>query len=392
MFPEVSVQSIAGSNNRVRLAGDWAAGTGIARAFLPVTVLMIAAAATLGISAADSRLVWALEAASLVLGAIAIWRAPPLRPSIAIPLAAIAVWGFAQLEVGATVYGYHTLDASLRMAALVAVAITSSAAFRSARSREILIRTLAWFGLVVAIFGVVAHKGDAWGLFASRNKFAQFLELALPAAIWRARGGSLSATAIAGTILAAGLASASRAGAILLAIETIGCAILLRSRMNRASRWKLAAASVPLIAIAGISQLRSRLIQADPMEYRREFARSTGSMIGDHPWRGFGLGTFVDVYPAYALFDPGAVVDHAHNDWLEWAAEGGVGFLVVWVALAIVIMPVAVRSIWGIGALAVFLHALVDYPFAKFGIAAWVFVIIGALAIEKSTAAAAPNS
>ncbi len=98
-------------------------------------------------------------------------------------------------------------------------------------------------------------------------------------------------------------------------------------------------------------------------------------MIGDHPWRGYGLGTFIDVYPTYARFDPGAVVDHAHNDWLEWAAEGGGGFLAAWALLAIAISPIAVRSTWGIGTIAVFLHALVDYPFAKFGIAAWVFVI-----------------
>ncbi len=381
------------------MAGDWAAGTDIARVLLPVAVLLIATAATVAISAPDPRIVWMLEAASLSVGAIAIWRAPRMRLRIAIPLAVIALGGPAELAMGSTVYGYHTLDASLRMAALVAVAIASAAAFRCTSSRDTLIRTLAWLGFAVAIIGVVAHalarEGDAWGFFASRNKFAQFLELALPAALWRACSGSASAIAIAASIFAAGLASASRAGAILLAIEMVGCAILLRSRMKRASRWKLAATSVLLIAIAGVSQLRSRLDQPDPLEDRREFARSAVSMIGDRPWRGFGLGTFIDVYPAYAIFDPGAIVDHAHNDWLEWAAEGGVGFLAAWAALGMAILPVAVRSIWGIGALAVFLHALVDYPFARFGIAAWVFVIIGALAqraIEKSRPATAPNS
>ncbi len=39
----------------------------------------------------------------------------------------------------------------------------------------------------------------------------------------------------------------------------------------------------------------------------------------------------------------------------------------------------AVRSVWGIGILAVFLHALVDYPFVRFGLMAWNFALIGAL-------------
>jgi len=102
-------------------------------------------------------------------------------------------------------------------------------------------------------------------------------------------------------------------------------------------------------------------------------------MIAEHPWRGFGLGTFSTVYPAYAAFDAGAVVEHAHNDWLEWTSEGGLPFALVWAALALAATRAAIRSMWAIGVPAVFLHALVDYPFARLGIAAWVFVLIGML-------------
>ena len=47
--------------------------------------------------------------------------------------------------------------------------------------------------------------------------------------------------------------------------------------------------------------------------------------------------------------------------------------------LAIATLRPALRSIWGIGVLAVFLHALVDYPFARFGVTAWLFILVGAL-------------
>jgi O-antigen ligase len=253
---------------------------------------------------------------------------------------------------------------------------------------------LAKFGFAMAVLAVVSHYTsgakvlwifpspypDAWGPFLSRNNFAQFLELALPVAMWKARHGATPAVAMAGAMLAAGFASASRAGAILLVAETLACLWMLRRGWPRAARWTLAAAVAVFSAIAGWSELRSRLFQPDPWEFRREFTRSTVAMIRDRPARGFGLGTFRTVYPAYAEFDAGAAVDHAHNDWLEWASEGGIGFAAVWVALALALVGPAIRSVWGIGVIALFVHALVDYPFARFGITAWFFVLAGGLA------------
>ena len=72
-------------------------------------------------------------------------------------------------------------------------------------------------------------------------------------------------------------------------------------------------------------------------------------------------------------------VEHAHNDWLEWASEGGIPFAALWIFLAIPICRRAFRSIWGVGILAVLVHALVDYPFAKLGVAAWFFALCGGL-------------
>jgi O-antigen ligase len=89
------------------------------------------------------------------------------------------------------------------------------------------------------------------------------------------------------------------------------------------------------------------------------------------------------VYPAYARFDIGLVVNHAHNDWAEWLAEGGVPFLAALASMAVWAVMPAVRSIWGIGLISVFLHALVDYPMQRLGLALWVFVLAGVLAAEE---------
>ena len=107
-------------------------------------------------------------------------------------------------------------------------------------------------------------------------------------------------------------------------------------------------------------------------------------MIREHPGKGTGLGTFPVVYPAYAEFDSGAVVDHAHSDWLEWATEGGLVLAAAWGGLAVSLTRPALRSIWGLGVPAVFLHALPwDYPFARFGVAAWVAILAGAITRES---------
>ncbi len=364
---------------------------------LAFALVLLASAATLTISIRDPRAAWAYEIASFALAAIAVARIPRAPLAIALPLAAISLWGVVQLIFGATVYRYATLDAALRFGAFGATAMGAFAAFSRPRLRDLLLDFFAKFGFAVAVLAVISDTTspgkilwifpspypDAWGPFLSRNNFAQFLELTLPVALWRARGGATPAVAMAGAMLAAGFASASRAGAILLVAETVACVWLLRRGWPRAARWTLAAAAAVFSAVAGWSELRGRLLDPDPFEYRREFTRSTLAMVRDRPARGFGLGTFQTVYPAYAEFDAGAAVDHAHNDWLEWASDGGIGFAAVWAALAIALVGPAIRSVWGIGVIAVFAHALVDYPFARFGITAWVFVLTGAMgAIE----------
>ena len=67
------------------------------------------------------------------------------------------------------------------------------------------------------------------------------------------------------------------------------------------------------------------------------------------------------------------------NGWLEWGAEGGLPFACVWLVFVAGLWRPAIRSIWGMGVVALFLHALVDYPFARPGIAAWAFILAGAL-------------
>jgi O-antigen ligase len=259
---------------------------------------------------------------------------------------------------------------------------------------------MAMFGFVTSVLSVLAYftspgkllwiwespYPDTWGPFLSRNDFAVFLELFFPIAFWlglesakRAPLRGNSYLWMASWMYASGLASASRAGAALLTLEA---AILVSMAARRVRLWFGFAAAV-FIALAGAGTLLGRFGAADPLEYRREIAAATIEIIGERPLQGFGLGTFPQIYPSHARVDAGALVHHAHNDWLEWAAEGGIPFATVWLVLAGVSFPNALRSKWGLGAGAVFLHALVDYPFAKPGLAAWTFALIGFLEADE---------
>ena len=386
----------------------------------------MAAAATFTISVSDPSVTFAYEIGIFLLAgycsasealrpdATAL-TIPALAPILApiLALVAISLWGFAQLAMGATVYRYATWEASLRTMTFGATAWVGAKTLRDARLRWRFLSAFAWFGCALSLLSVVAYftsRGrilwifaspypDVWGPFLSRNDFAGFMELSFPVALLLAMERRAQDSGF-GTVpgwnpawepnwvparfplwapawmLAAGLASGSRAGAVLLLAEA-GLVLGLISRRRAAAKFIMWATLLALAAGAGT--LAGRFAEKDPWRYRREIAQSTLKLIGEHPWRGYGLGTYSDVYPAYATFDIGAVVEHAHNQWLEWAAEGGIPLALAWLTLAVGMSVRAVRSVWGIGIVAAFLHALVDYPFVRCGLTAWDFTLIGAL-------------
>jgi O-antigen ligase len=400
----MSVKPSAQPINRLRLGTIWVGSTidapALAERISAVFLCFMGMAATLAIGLREPRVDYFYESAIFILAAgwcLAI-RSAGIKAMPGLPLVAILAWGFVQLALSATVYRYATLQSSLRCAALAATAWISCRVFGSVRLRVEFLRAFAWFGVLVAVASVLAYLTspgkilwlfdapypDVWGPFLSRNNFAQFLELAMPVALWfgmREPAGGMLYMLFGAVMLASGLASASRAGSAVLVLE--GIAILWirrRSPVARRMATRFVLATILFAALSGIGNLAGRLKAPDPYKGRREIAQSTLAMIASRPLTGFGLGTFPTVYPAYAVVDLGQPVEHAHNDWLEWAAEGGIPYAAVWIGLAIWSVRPAGRSVWGIGVLGCFLHAFLDYPFARLGVSAWIFLLLGMLA------------
>jgi O-antigen ligase len=343
----------------------------------------------------------ALEGAVFLCSAASAGRAVMGRPLSRcgwIPLAfgGIALWGIVQLAAGWTVMSADTADTALYWLAAACLAWLGIQASAKRANAERFLRGAAVAGSVICVVGLLhlytsdgrvfwvfpsGYESRIPGPFVSRNNYAAFVELLLPVvfvlSMKRGRGYLVAAAAL----VAAAIASGSRAGAVLVVLEAL--ALLLQARRQRAAvaaTCLFVALAVLFMAVAGNKYVWDRLIHdGDPYVLRREFLVSTLAMVRARPLHGFGLGAWTSAYPQFAVIDAGKLANHAHNEWAQWAAEGGLPAFVLMLAVFLWTVRAANRSWWGIGLVAVMIHSLVDYPFLRLGLAAWIFVFLGAL-------------
>jgi O-antigen ligase len=345
---------------------------------------------------------WALsglQAMCFIAVAVVIWRADSRGVRVTIPFVGMACWTCIQRAACWTEVRAATGDAGLYWLTAACLVWLGY----QAHSRRFLLGFLV-AGSTIALLGIVqlyssgnrifwlfpsGYDSMVIGPFVSPNNYAAFVELLIPLALVLGLESRRPAAylMLAAALLAAVIASGSRAGAMLAMVECAAAFLLCRGRGRTRPGMVamfLAAAGV-FVAIIGYQFLWRRLSHSgDLYLVRREFLESSLAMIRTQPWRGFGLGTWPAVYPRFAVIDIGAAANHAHNEWVQWMAEGGIPALVLMVAAAIAVLRPAIRTGWGIGILAVLLHSLVDYPFLRLGSAAWTFALFGAVAATES--------
>ncbi len=356
------------------------------------------------------RAAWAASAFQIaVFVCAAVWclQAAARRLAIEIPvvlvlLSAICGWAALQLAAGWTVLPAATRDGLLYWLSALATAFLVYRSCTGSPEREAFLKALLYVGFAVSALGAVqlftsdgrvfwlfpsGYLSEVIGPFVSANNYAAFVELLVPIALALAikdTRRSVAWLAIAACMVASVLASGSRAGSALVvaevaAVSLVGPARLLEGRLVRGF-LVFALLGAGFAAVFGFEFLWRKLAQEDPYAVRRELLESTLAMIRARPATGFGLGAWPSVYPQFAVIDTGAVANHAHNEWAQWAAEGGLPMLALAAGVFACCLRPALRSVWGIGIPAVFVHSLVDYPFLRLGLAAWIFAMIGALA------------
>jgi O-antigen ligase len=134
----------------------------------------------------------------------------------------------------------------------------------------------------------------------------------------------------------------SRSGLASLALGLAVVAVLMWRRLpNQAVRLAVAGYVVlVLVAAVGWAGVNSTIDRFAPasrdLNSRAAAWRDTLTVIRDFPWAGVGLGAFGDAMLVYQTGPREVIYLQAHNDYLQFAAEGGV--LVGVPALVLVIL------------------------------------------------------
>ena len=352
------------------------------------------------------------QVVAFTVAGVVVWRSRNRLPSFTYPLVPLAfavVWGLFQCLTGHTAYLFATQTATVQWATFLAVFLTGICLFADEQTCRWFRFAMLWFAFAIAVLATLqtfTSDGKVFWLFpsgytdfvmgpiVSRNHYAVFIEAILPVALYealRSDKDSFLYSGIAAVLYASVVASASRTGVVIVSGEILAVAALMwaggqtSGRAVGLSLVKILAVFGVFTAVVGWQTVWDRLLMLDPMSIRRELAISTLRMIASHPWAGVGLGVWPTVYPRFAVVDIGAFANQAHNDWLQWAAEAGVPFALTMVGLFLWCVRACLRSVWGLGAVAVLLHALVDYPFSRPALGSWTILVIAMLASVRPT-------
>lgn len=322
-------------------------------------------------------------------------------------LSFIVVWGCLQLIAGWTVQRFATERSILGWMTWAAVYYIGVSIPQDERVARRLQTVIVWFGFAVsleAILQAYLSPGNAYGLFPTgyhdfvmgpivyHTHFAVFIETILPIALcltFNEASQHYLYPGISAVLLAALVVSASRGGLIIAFVEVVVVLVLLYRQKPEAGK-RLSLKVVVLVSVTAIFTLIVGFATASERFYsealtlgRVQFAVSTLHMIAARPFTGWGLGTWPAVYPAFATFDPGVLVNQAHTDWLQWTAEGGLPVGLAMLSLAVWSFKPAIRSVWGIGVIAVLIHAAFDYPFSRPAIGAWPILVLSMAAAQR---------
>jgi putative inorganic carbon (HCO3(-)) transporter len=279
---------------------------------------------------------------------------------------------------------HATLLTWIRLLAYLAAFTIAVRVFDSKKRRSLLVRVLIGIGLFEAVYGSVQYltgwqkiftyskkfyTGMASGTYINHNHFGGVLELTLPFLvgsilyyfqIWqenRRRGASRrdQSSASAGfqvlvymfllVVMLVGLLFSRSRGAILGAILSLLFVALLAQLRVRRKTWLLGLFAFLAVSVGyglwiGLDPVLSRFeelglgSQSFSTGSRLSFSRDALGIIRDYRWTGTGLGTFATTFRHYQTGWVTYFVDHAHNDFVEFACETGL------VGAALLFLPI----------------------------------------------------
>jgi O-antigen ligase len=374
------------------------------------SAIIIAVVVSFLVATAFVNDLWAASLACAILFATALWllatsvrrRLPPALGPTLLLLLFLPLWGGIQILADRTVYRFGTFAAVLLLCGGVCAYWIGSHAFESDEVLQRFQSFLVALGVALSVLAVVqlltsdgliywtisAQEGSRpMGPFRNRDRYAALIELLFPLALREALSDQerWALYAVGSAVMYASVvAGGSRAGFAATTLELLVVVAVYR-RKNLFTKVSLPAAgvvvllSLVLATALGWNFLISRFNEIDAQGFRRQVLISSVHMWRERPLLGFGLGTWPSVYPRFAMADFGAFVNHAHNDWAEWADDGGLPFFAAWLLVFFQAARRAFRNPAALGVAVVFLHSLVDFNFESYSIAILVAVLLAAI-------------
>ncbi len=266
--------------------------------------------------------------------------------------------------------------ATLKAAVVAALTMTTFWSARDTLAHGVLrhlVRPIAWSGLAVSVIAIVVRASSSpliygiwsasatatpYGPFVNRNHMGTWLVMALPlvtgyaiARVYRHSGGrsiaaSLDAPMVwllgaAGAMVMAAIISLSRSTAVGLCAAAVFAAARALRRTPRAAGWVAAAAAAVIAIVLSVPETVDLAARFQKPEFTSTWARpqiwrETLPIVRDFALTGTGLGSFRTAMLLYQKTDRAFFFNQAHNQYLQFAAEGGVLLLMplAWAALA----------------------------------------------------------
>lgn len=346
--------------------------------FLAVSILV---AAPLGFGATSVRAGIVLTVFAWI--AFLAWVAESLRhgriqwQSHTVMLPALALLAFSALHwaLGISANPVASQLEWLRWVGILALAFTAAEAFATTRQLRGFCVALALAGLTVALFGIAQYLtsngkiywlveptqgGWIFGPYVNRNHFAGLMELWLPLALGLALMPENPFLrrwlwCLVAVVMAVAVAlSGSRGGLLAVGVEVLLVAFAAAALRGRRAVVALGVAVVLVaatVAVLGRGEITERykqtlhlprVQQEEAASYRIEAWKGALAIFRQHPIVGAGLDTFATHFPGVRTFATDKIWSHAHNDFLQFAAELGL----VGMALAGWILFVGASNAW----------------------------------------------
>jgi len=272
-----------------------------------------------------------------------------------------------------SIFPHDTLLALLKFLAYLSAFLLAAYLFDSGRRKSTLIRGLIFIGCFEAAYGILQYLTgwqkifsyakqfdleEATGTYINRNHFAGLLELIVPFVLAlafyslqrrdeRRQGGESGQTArgnssssfqslfyffLAVVLMVALVFSRSRGGMLASLFSLTFMGLLAQLKVRRKA-WMVGIFAVLLAMIGyglwiGLDPVLARFEQMrEPgylqLEGRLTIWKDALPLVRDYPVVGTGLGTFGTAFRRYQTNLVDRYVDHAHNDYLEFAADTG---------------------------------------------------------------------